>query len=37
MLRKFNEWLDSLPDEVWLALLIVMSFAVSYTILGGMQ
>lgn len=37
MLRKFNKWLDNLPDEVWMVVLIIMSFAVSYALLGGMQ
>ena len=37
MFKKFNDWLDSLPDSVWLAMMMGMSMAVSYALLGGLQ
>lgn len=37
MLYKLNKWLDSLPDNVWIALLMGMSLLVSYVFLGGLE
>jgi len=37
MFKKFNDWLDSLSDNVWMALMMGMSLIVSYAILGGLQ
>lgn len=37
MIEKIYDWLDSLPDSVWVALLMGMSLLVSYVFLGGLE
>ena len=35
MFKKFNDWMDSLSYEVFVGMLIIMTF--TFTILGGWQ
>lgn len=36
-MKKFNDWIDKLPEEVFYPVIVVIAMVLGYGIMGGFQ
>ena len=36
-MKRFNDWIDSLPESIWIGLLLLMVIGFEFVVMGGLQ